>query len=108
MTRDSLEAVIWRAMRAHLVTCPGPVDFVDTLLKAADGYARDTYQAGLIADRRKALAEAVSGVAVHYAAGLERDRAACRRKGATTPDARQVTCGACKRTGLYLSARAVA
>lgn len=39
MTRDDLEAALWRLFAVHKVTIPDAIPFVDALLELADAYA---------------------------------------------------------------------
>jgi hypothetical protein len=102
MNRAEMEAVIWQAMRVWRVTCPAPVRFADTILAAADRYARP--EGHDQASRRAALALATSTV-VHYGSS----RRACRKAPAggrvtLSLDPVTVTCRRCKQTRPYAAA----
>jgi hypothetical protein len=109
MTRDQLEAAIWR--RASLLNSTDPQDRIDAMtdvLKAADAYA--VTQGGITAERRGQLEASLSvaarralAAAVHC---LDGDGPACRMRGQTisTTALADVTCRHCKRTRAYLDA----
>jgi hypothetical protein len=100
VTRDELEAEVWRELTA--MACGKSVQgaFVDAVLNAADRYALAKYATP--ADRRAELAEATARLVHWQHPGTKRPSvAACHGKQTNAPvrsDRAKVTCEACKRS----------
>jgi hypothetical protein len=99
MTRDELEAAIWRVWPC----VPRQAGAVDAILAAADAYAATHEHAGIIAERRAAIVAArmtlprsTRAGSVHFAR-LGRYKA-CGIGTRLTTDPAEVTCGRCKQT----------
>ena len=106
VTRDELEATIWRTMTAHRVRCPHPNLFVDAILLAADKHVFTA--SGITAERRAVLAGREPQV--HWTRRLGGEVSVCGKirvsssEAPMTADVAGVTCGSCKRTTAYLEA----
>ena len=91
MTRDELEAAIWRWWPTR---GPGAAQAVDAILGAADRYA--VYTGSITAERRAVLRKAQPGRPVHC---LMPDLSlACGHRGRESSSSvlAEVTCGPCK------------
>jgi hypothetical protein len=91
LTREELEAVIWRWWPAR---GPGAARAVDAILGAADQYA--THTGSITAERRAALRNARAARDVHYLAPDLSLACGHRGRDASSSVLAEVTCSPCK------------